>query len=382
MTAPNSRSIEDDILEMAYGSKELSVDALLPIGLDILPLLSEHLSKDLPIETLERFETILKTVLRANLDSKVSGETARIVAKFQKEIGLLCKYKSYAIKCASPLGYSIFLQNEGEGFSFQRHITHKTEVFHIVDVKPGGYVFICDYKDWEQSYDRESFSAWLAGESNGRYDRFRYHPQPGDVFTINELGVVHTVVGCVLEEFATVSTDMVDRLHDQNAGAVIPAHFNREFVKEQLAGLSLPAASRHVENSASERLRIEEIPSQAIIGGTMTPLARTAIIASRYVVDRSQSTELFIDPKHAASIFVSGGSGRVIVADSSEASSLTPPSIPVVAGDLLMIPEGIHYGFVNEGPESLVLSEQKISFDVAFGVRCPWDRGHLARSEL
>jgi hypothetical protein len=369
MTAQNSRSIEDDILEMAYGSKELIVDASLKPGLDVLPLLSEHLSKDLPIETLERFETILKYVLRTILARNVSGEMARTVAKFQKEIGLLCKYKSYAIKCASPLGYSIFLQNEGEGFSFQRHISHKTEVFHIVDVKPGGYVFICDYKDWEQCYDRESFSAWLAGESNEQYDRFRYHPQPGDVFTINELGVVHTVVGCVLEEFATVSTDMVDRLHDQNAGAVIPSHFNRAFVKEQLTGLTLPAASRHVENSALEGLRIEEIPAQDIIGGTMTPLARTAIIASRYAVDRGQATELFVDQQHAASIFVSGGSGSVIIADSSEASSATPPSIPVVAGDLLMIPASIHYGFVNDGPSSLVVSEQKISLDVAFGVR-------------
>jgi len=38
------------------------------------------------------------------------------------------------------------------------------------------------------------------------------------VFIISELGVVHTVMGCVLEEYATVSTDMVERLHDQNIG--------------------------------------------------------------------------------------------------------------------------------------------------------------------
>lgn len=364
MAAQNTRSIEDAILDVAYGRAEF--DASLDIDLSILPLLAKHLSSDLPIETLERFETILKTVLRMNLRGAISGETARTVAEFQKEIGLLCKYKSYAIKCASPLGYSIFLQNAAAGFSFQRHVTHKTEVFHIVDVKPGGYVFICDFKDWEQCYDRDSFSAWLAGAADERYERFRYRPQPGDVFTINELGVVHTVVGCVLEEFATVSTDMVDRLHDQNAGATMPSHFNRAFVQEQLAQLTLPLASRHVSNTAQDGLRIEEIPEQQIPGGTMTPLARTAIIASRYVIEPRQASALQIDQECAASIYVAEGAGRVIIADTDEASRTTPPSVSVVAGNLLMIPAGIHYGFVNEGSHPLKLSEQKISFEVAF----------------
>ena len=366
MTAANKQDLKDSILDMAYGSKELSIDDSLILDLGILPLLSEHLSRDLPIETLERFETILKTVLRMNLRGKVRGETARTVAEFQKEIGLLCKYKSYAIKCASPLGYSIFLQNAGEGFSFQRHVTHKTEVFHILDVKPGGYVFICDFKDWQQCYDRDSFSAWLAGAADERYERFRYRPQPGDVFTINELGVVHTVVGCVLEEFATVSTDMVDRLHDQNAGATIPAHFNRAFVKEQLAQISLPLTSRHVSNTAPDGLCVEEIPAQLFPGGTMTPLARTQIIASRYVIEPRQASALLIDDERASSIYVAEGAGRVIIADTDEASRTSPPSVSVVAGDLLMIPAGIHYGFVNEGSHPIKLSEQKISFDVAF----------------
>ena len=369
MAAQNTRSIEEAILDVAYGRAEFGIDTTLDIDLSILPLLGKHLSSDLPIETLERFETILKTVLRTTLRGKVSGETARTVAEFQKEIGLLCKYKSYAIKCASPLGYSIFLQNAGQGFSFQRHVTHKTEVFHIVEVKPGGYVFICDFNDWEQCYDRDAFSAWLAGNEDERYDRFRYRPKPGDVFTINELGVVHTVVGCVLEEFATVSTDMVDRLHDQNAGASIPSHFNRAFVDEQLEQLSLPLASRRVNNSVPDGLRIEGIPAQEIQGGTMTPIARTAIIASRYVIEPRHVSALHIDEERAASIYVAEGAGRVVIADADEALRTTPPSISVVAGNLLMIPAGVHYGFVNEGSRPLKLSEQRISFDVAFGVR-------------
>ena len=365
MEAHNARSIEDAILDFAYGSDPLACADSLTLDLGVLPLLSEHLSKDLPIETLERFETILKTVLRLALRGKVSGDTARTVAEFQKTIGMLCKYKSYAIKCASPLGYSIFLQNEGEGFSFQRHVTHKTEVFHVLDVKPGGYVFICDFKDWEKCYDRDSFTDWLAGNSNERYERFRYRPQPGDVFTINELGVVHTVVGCVLEEFATVSTDMVDRLHDQNKGAAIPAHFNRAYVQEQLAQISLPLTSRVVTNSP-EGVRIDDIPAQEIMGGTMTPLARTAIIASRYVIDPGKTSALQIDHERAASIYIAEGVGHVIIADNIEVACTTPPSISVAAGNLLMVPAGIYYGFVSEAYCPLKLSEQKISFDVAF----------------
>lgn len=366
MSKQNTTQPEKSLLEMAYGREDLATDELAELDLNVLPLLAQHLSTDLPIETLERFETILKAMLRTNLRGEVSGETARRVALFQKEIGLLFKYKSYSIKCASPLGYSIFLQNAGEGFSFQRHITHKTEVFHIVSVQPGGYVFICDFKDWEACYEKDAFAAWLAGGADERYERFRYEPQPGDVFTINELGIVHTVMGCVLEEFATVSTDMVDRLHDQNEGREIPVNFNRRYVKEELSKISLPQTSRVVNNPSSDSPQIELLPAEEIRGGYMTPLARTAIIASRYVIDAGQASELFYDAENAASLYVAEGAGRVIIADEREAKLASPPAIDVAAGDLLMIPAGIHYGFQSEVEHALKLSEQRISFDVAF----------------
>jgi mannose-6-phosphate isomerase-like protein (cupin superfamily) len=336
------------------------------LSLDLLPPLAEQLSQDLPLERLEKFETILKGVLRANLRGNVSGEVARRVALFQQEIGLLCKYKPYAIKCASPLGYSIFLQNAGQGFSFQRHVTHKTEVFHILDVQPGGYVFICDFEDWGQCYDKDSFAAWLAGEADERYDRFRYQPQAGDVFTIRELGVVHTVIGCVLEEFATVSTDMVERLHDQNERGEIPEKFNRRYVREELAQLSLPERSRAVNNCSPEAPLIAEIHAQEIAGGHVTELARTSLVASRYVIEAGQASDLYKDSERAASLYIASGAGRVIIADEAEVKRTTPPSIAVSAGDALLIPAGLHYGFVNEDAVPLKLSEQRISFDIAF----------------
>src|SRR5262245_25852749 len=196
-------------------------------GLDGLAVLADKLRQDLPIQETERYEALVKTILLKAFHHPVSGADARRIAAFQKSLGFLLKYKSYAVKAASPLGYSIFLQNEREGFSFQRHVTHKLEVFHILGVKPGGYVFLCDAGLWNRVYRPESFSRWLDGESNPDYDPYRFEPRPGDVFVISELGVVHTVIGCVLEEYATISTDMVERLHDQNAGKKIPANFTR-----------------------------------------------------------------------------------------------------------------------------------------------------------
>lgn len=355
------------IKEAVYGSVDLTLgENHIELDLSALPVLAGHLSSELPIEVLERFERLLKAALRRGLRGPVSGEAARAVASFQKEIGLLCKYKSYAIKCASPLGYSIFLQNTGEGFSFQRHIEHKTEVFHILEVLPGGYVFICDYADWESCYERESFAAWLNGEADERYERFRYEPRPGDVFTIDRLGVVHTVVGCVLEEFATVSTDMVDRLHDQNEGRLVPERFTRAYVQERLPRLSFPRTSRIIENQATQTPLAREIAAVEIEGGEMIPLARSNVHATRYIVRPQGATALSLDEERAAALYVAAGAGRVIIADEAEAHRQNPPSIAVSAGDLLMIPAGIHYGFVNDGAQPLLVSEQLISFDVAF----------------
>src|ERR1700704_1116781 len=125
-------------------------------GLRSLPALSDFLREDLPIEAAERFESLLKAILRQAMDDRVSGRDAREIAQFQKELGFILKYKSYTIKAATPVGYSIFLQNEREGFSFQQHVEHKLEVFHILSIKPGGYVFLCDYRDWKKAYDPRS----------------------------------------------------------------------------------------------------------------------------------------------------------------------------------------------------------------------------------
>src|SRR3954470_8878712 len=259
-----SRAVLD---ELVAGTRSASAAAgEVGTGLDLLAPLAEYLGRDLPIDALERLETLLKAILGAACARGATGQEARAIAAFQQRIGFLLKYKPYAVKCANPLGYSLFLQNAGEGFSFPRHTEHKVEAFHILHVLPGGYAFMCVFDDWQQVFEPDSFARWLEGAADERYDRFRYDLCPGDVLVIDELNVVHTVVGCVVEEFATVSTDMVDRLYDQNSRTDIPAGFTREFVRERLAPGPCTAESRVVYGGGKVR-------TGPIAGGSVRVLA-------------------------------------------------------------------------------------------------------------
>jgi mannose-6-phosphate isomerase-like protein (cupin superfamily) len=334
-------------------------------GLELLPALAGYLASDQPIDVLEGYEAVLKAVLRRQLAGEVSGEAARAIAAFQLRVGPLLKYKSYAVKASSPLGYSIFLQNPGEGFSFQRHVTHKTEVFHILEVHPGGFVFLCTIEEWERCYEPERFTAWLAGERpDAAYDRFRFEARPGDVFVLDELGIVHTVIGCTLEEFATISTDMVERLHDQNHGKPIPAAFSRQATGERLRAVRAPAASQSV-SGPKHLLQRAPLPATGIRGGEKTVLADGFVVATRFRIEARGETGIFHDPRRAASLYVRAGSGRLLMGTAAELARTTAPGLPLRANDLLTLPPGIHYAFVAEGGAPLELVEHKILPDVA-----------------
>lgn len=120
----------DAYIAHAETNESDTVRKLIEYGLRGLPVFKEHLRRDLPIDQAERLEMLLKKLLRSIMRDRMSGAEARQIARFQMELGFILKYKSYAIKAATPVGYSIFIQNERQGFSFQRHIVHKLEVFH------------------------------------------------------------------------------------------------------------------------------------------------------------------------------------------------------------------------------------------------------------
>lgn len=327
--------------------------------------LAARLRADLPIDALERLERELKDQLAVRLARPVGGADARELALFQRDLGFLLKYKSYAIKAASPLGYSVFLQQPGEGFSFQRHVRHKTEIFYVLDVLPGGYVFICESDEWERMYRRDTFEAWLAGAPGLAYDRFRYEPQPGDVVVIDKLNVVHTVVGCTLAEFATVSTDMVDRLHDQNAGHPVPSHFSREYAESRLRAIVPPSESHHVVISASGVTRTP-MPRDAVAGGWRTTIGAGSMGASTYVYEPGAAGAVSSDPTRATCLHVMAGKGSLVLGTADEVRRTSPPTIAVSAGDLLLVAPGAHYGMLNDGCDAMTIAEHRLAADTAF----------------
>ena len=352
--------IERDLHELLSGPpRPGTLERLAVDGLEVLPALEPYLATDLPIAVLERFEEVWKGILAGALHPGVSGADARAVAAFQQRLGPLLKYKSYAVKAASPLGYSIFLQSPGEGFSFQRHRTHKVEVFHILDVHPGGFVFLASFDEWRRAYDPGRFAEWLAGAPDPAYDRYRIAARPGDVFVIRELGIVHTAVGCILEEFATVSTDMVERLHDQNEGRPIPPHFRRSYVAERLAGVRSPETSRRFEGISGDGPVVELAPA-AVEGGRRTSLFDDFVGAALLSVEPGGETGLLGDPRRAASLYVRGGAGRILLGTRAELARATPPSLPLAARDLLIVPPGVPYALVQEGAEPLELVVHEI----------------------
>ena len=75
-----------------------------------LAALVEQLRTDSPIAVLEEAERKFKTHLQQELSAPLEGAALRDLATLQQRLGFLLKYKSYAVKAASPLGYSVFLQ--------------------------------------------------------------------------------------------------------------------------------------------------------------------------------------------------------------------------------------------------------------------------------
>jgi mannose-6-phosphate isomerase-like protein (cupin superfamily) len=332
-------------------------------GIDLLPAIGDYLRADANIDKTEAVEGVLKSILKVLFQGPLPGSTCRQIALFQNSYRFAYKYKSYAVKAATPLGYSIFLQEPAQGFSFQRHITHKTEVFHILATRPGALVFLCEFEDWQQHYDPQGFQKWFSGAKDDFYDQHTFRPRPGDVFIISELGVVHTVMGCVLEEFATVSTDMVERLHDQNLGCPIPSRFTRQYAEREMLGLQLPAESRLVDRRTWNS---EPIARTRCEGGFESVLTDSFVRASHREVEAGSQTELMQCRGVAAIIRVFSGSGTLWVLDDSELRKPEQGEIAAAPGDVFLLPPGAWFGFKNEARETLRYSQQQIPPEVAF----------------
>ena len=83
-------------------------------------------------------------------------ELIRLAIDFFHKMGFLCKYKSYGVKVASPFGYSLFVLEDGKGFSFQLHAARKLEAFHILETAKSSFVYLSSEAEWYESGAREA----------------------------------------------------------------------------------------------------------------------------------------------------------------------------------------------------------------------------------
>ena len=334
-------------------------------GQEAIAAITRYLEQtDGAIAATERLEDVVKAIFLALVEDGGAG-VASAIARAQKEIGFFLKYKSYAVKAASPLGYSVFIQRPREGFSFQRHITHKVEIFHILEASPDAFVFLCTHDDWRSVFEPARFRRWLAGAPDPELEQFRYSPSPGDVFSVDRLNVVHTVFGCVLEEFATVSTDMVDRLYDQNDAKGVPPELSRHYALPILRSLPAVEPTNHViamPLTAASRFRCEPIPVHATPWGELRQLSVGPIRARHLIVEAGASTEPECDTNNAASLFVRNGKGELAF------HGEIPSTLPVTAGDLLMIPPGARWSVSADPTTRVRLSHHGLPLRTAL---CP-----------
>jgi len=87
--------------------KPLSLDKLISNPVDGLSVLAPLLIEDRQIKETENLENLYKNLIK-HISSQNDQELKFLVAKTQKDIGFILKYKSYGIKASIPIGFSLF----------------------------------------------------------------------------------------------------------------------------------------------------------------------------------------------------------------------------------------------------------------------------------
>lgn len=336
-------------------------------GIETLDAARDFLEQQaLPIQAVERVEDLVKQTLLQLAVNIGSLAAARELALGMKRLGFFHKLKSYAIKAASPLGYSVFFQRPGEGFSFQRHLTHKVEIFQILSAPAKSFAFVCDHEAWAASYDPGRFQAWLNGADDPAYERFRFIPEPGDLIVIDRLNTVHTVIGCVLEEFATISTDLVDRLFDQNVGRPIPPDFPRSRVNRLLATLPEVEPQR-VVTVGLEGLLVRPHHPETHDWGELRLIKNGVLTAQHLLIRPGAETDLMLGEADTTSLFVRAGHGKLVL----EADREPSVELELAAGELTLVPAFVKFRLRAGTPSTLRVSLQSLPLQTALGPTDP-----------
>lgn len=277
-----------------------------------------------PYREVEDLEATLLALWQDVLSGGVSDlSELEACSTFFSRVGFLHKYKVYGVKVALPFGYSLFDLAPGQGFSFQVHEEPKLEGFHVLRPKAGALLYVADLDEWE-AHGRP----WAVRHfTQGRVRQLppgAIAPLEGDVATVSETGVVHTVLGCVLEEYASCSVDSVVRLYDQNdrSDPVLPARHVSPAQLLRSGSTGLPG--RHLARSGSGWVR-------------RTPLWRGEVLETPQVrgwreVLRPGTAQALVPGAHVTSVVVV--SGRLSVSLSRTLMSRAP-------GEVVIVPPGL-----------------------------------------
>ncbi len=352
-----------DLLRAAkLGQAERDLGAtVVSLGFGALPALLEAMRAEGTIDEVERLEDLLKASLGSLFERGISASEAIELARLHAGLGFTIKLKSYAIKATTPLGYSVFLQEPGRGFSFQRHLEHKVELFHILAAPPGSLVFVSDFADWERAYDPATFDEWLRGERPSEaLDRRSFRPRTGDVVQIAQTGIVHTVLGCTLQEFATVSTDMVERLHDQNSGAAVPHHYSREYAEARLRALHIGFARRE-EVADGNGFHSRELEPVWKNGVGELRLGGGGFEATQRALAPGTEVEVALDASESAVLHVSAGNLELGL--DGERGAGDP--LRLEPGDVTICAPGFRWRLRSVGDVAAFVSEQRIPWHLA-----------------
>lgn len=304
-----------------------------------------------PIKQAEALEAWVKGSWSATNVEALDAATRVRFTEFFLRIGFVAKYKSYGVKYAAPFGYALFDLEDGGGFSIQLHETAKVEAFHVIGVQSTAFILLCTPDEWAAD-GAEMVKLWADAQPDK--SPLAYRPVAGDVAVIEDLSTVHTVIGCLVEEFATTSYDAVKRLHDQNEGRETKLPDAHTSVADVLTRADLLTPRRYVkrvdgewtyQNVDSASGDITRLPEMGLVGRHLTLSAENP----------SASDEL--DAKTVSTVFVLGGSLQLDVDGTT---------FDLQAGDVTALAPGSRYTLTSSGNGDTHLSLCEVSTELAF----------------
>jgi hypothetical protein len=145
--------------------------------------LINQLHSEINYKDLEKAEVVYKQ----ELISLAKNKDYQKLLDLSYKVGFLFKQKAYGVKCSLPTGYSLFLLNQNEGFSYQRHESFKIELFHFFRPDQTTFCYLAPYNKFLETSSKQNLEAFHVNKK-GAHDRHCIKPKTGDVVIVKNIG--------------------------------------------------------------------------------------------------------------------------------------------------------------------------------------------------